>query len=114
MTSPLERVPSAHQVMRLTESLMNLTEPSPNATLTPPECQLEAGAEKPLSSQAWLAAFRQPFPLNWASFGVWKWLNIDSPRQPWSQRMPRVPARFPGVNLAEQVARSFKMALVLM
>ena len=36
MTSPWLRVPSAHHVWRLTESLMNFTEPSPMPTLTPP------------------------------------------------------------------------------
>ena len=36
MTSPRLRVPSAHHVGRLTEFLMNLTEPSAKQTLTPP------------------------------------------------------------------------------
>src|SRR5262245_1695237 len=36
MTSPLALVPSAYQVSGLTESLMNLTLPSPIVTLTPP------------------------------------------------------------------------------
>src|SRR4051812_36610684 len=40
ITSPLLRVPSAHQVRWLIESLMNLTLPSVIMTLTPPGCQL--------------------------------------------------------------------------
>ena len=35
-TSPPARVPMAHQVWRLIESLMNLTEPSAIIALTPP------------------------------------------------------------------------------
>ena len=37
MTSPPALVAIAPQVWRLTESLMNLTEPSQNPTFTPPE-----------------------------------------------------------------------------
>ncbi len=36
ITSPLLRVPSPHQTVMATESLMNLTLPSPNMTLAPP------------------------------------------------------------------------------
>ena len=36
MISPPFRVPIARQVCRLTESLTNLTDPSPKQTLTPP------------------------------------------------------------------------------
>ena len=42
ITSPLARVPSAHQVGIAIEFLMNFTLPSPNPTLTPPEWKLEA------------------------------------------------------------------------
>ena len=44
ITSPKARLPRAHQVCRLTESLMNLTEPSVKATFTPPEWLLLAAA----------------------------------------------------------------------
>ena len=43
MTSPPFRVPSARQVCRLTEFLMNLTEPSPRSRLTPPGWLLLGG-----------------------------------------------------------------------
>jgi hypothetical protein len=44
MTSPTLRLPSAHQVWRLTESLMNRTEPSVRPRFTPPGWLLFAAA----------------------------------------------------------------------
>src|SRR5436190_97684 len=41
--SSAERVPSARQAVRLTASVMNRTEPSARATLTPPPCALLGG-----------------------------------------------------------------------
>ena len=44
-TSPLARVPSAHQGCRPIESLTNFTDPSAKARLTPPGWLLVGGAE---------------------------------------------------------------------
>ena len=44
--SPLFLVPRAHQLSMLTESLMNLTEPSDMATFTPPEVLVDQEFEQ--------------------------------------------------------------------
>ena len=51
MISRLLRVPRAHQVRRSIESLMNLTEPSQKATLTPPGWLLVAVIAAPIPPQ---------------------------------------------------------------
>src|SRR3954452_22367450 len=117
MTSPEARVPRAHQVMRLTESLMNLTLPSENTALTPPGCALLAGMEKlPSMPQSSRQPNRQPLPRYWTSLGVWKWLNIVMPAAPCAQPIPRLLWSFFDVPLkfAEQVARSARILFLLL
>src|SRR5262245_56797545 len=89
MTSPLARVPSAHQMGREIELLTKWTEPSVNRALTPPGCMLVAGRElAPLSLWAGLPWPRQRLKGYWGSFGTWATLNA-APSENDAQRQPR-------------------------
>src|SRR5262245_51794998 len=86
MTSPPPRVPSAHQTGWLTESLMNLTEPSPARTLTPPGWKLSRLAKTERLPEPVLEQW-----VHWScrEFGVTTVLNIEETIPPCIQSRPR-------------------------
>src|SRR5271156_957566 len=89
MISPRARVPSAHQVGRLMESLKNLMLPSVIRALTPPGCMLVAWSElAPLSLCAGLPWPRQTLKGNCLSLGVWATLKA-APSENEAHRYPR-------------------------
>src|SRR5579883_745232 len=82
MISPRFRLPRAHQAWRLTESLMNRTDPSDMATLTPPGWLLPGGMASGSEPQASpLGSFEAT---HWTLLGPTEWLYAPQIRQPLS------------------------------
>src|SRR4051812_20111545 len=100
MTSVPFRLPSDIQTVWLTESLMNLTDPSPIRTLQPPEWLLDAAKRWPKSvPQPAEQSIRQAESGKRAMLGVMMMLVSERPGEPVAHRQPRLEL-VPGVALA--------------